>query len=130
MTLIALQDDLAEVKLAGRNHWVRIEDLRLWLDGQVTLLWREPDAYTGALEPGKKGPMVTWLDEELAAVQGRAPLAEPPVFYDESLVRQVRAFQSSKDLLPDGVVGPRTVIQINTETQADLPLLTRTGAQE
>jgi general secretion pathway protein A len=129
-TLVALQDDLAEVKLAGRNHWVRIEDLRLWLDGQVTLLWLKPDEYTGALEPGTALPMVTWLDAQLAEIQGRAPLAEPPAVYDESLVRQVRAFQSSKGLQPDGVVGPRTVIQINSETQVDLPLLTRSGAQE
>ena len=129
-TLIALQDDLAEVKLAGRNHWVRLEDLRLWLDGEVTLLWRKPEAYTGVLEPGTAGPMVSWLDAQLAAVQGRAPLAEPPAVYDESLVRQVRAFQSSKGLFADGVLGPRTVIQINAETQADLPLLTRSGAQE
>jgi general secretion pathway protein A len=129
-TLVALQDDLAEVKLAGRNHWVRLEDLRLWLDGEVTLLWRKPDGYTGVLEPGKTGSMVTWLDEQLAALQGRAPLAPPPVVYDESLVRQVRAFQSSRGLYPDGVLGPRTVIQINAATQADLPLLTRSGAQE
>jgi general secretion pathway protein A len=74
--------------------------------------------------------MVTWLDAQLAEIQGRAPLAEPPAVYDESLVRQVRAFQSSKGLQPDGVVGPRTVIQINSETQVDLPLLTRSGAQE
>ena len=129
-TLIALQDDLAEVKLAGRNHWVRLEDLRLWLDDRVTLLWRKPDAYTGVLEPGTAGPMVTWLDAQLAVIQGRAPLGEPPLVYDEGLIRQVRAFQSSKGLQPDGVVGPQTVIQMNTETQADLPLLTRSGAQE
>ena len=129
-TLIGLQDDLAEVKLAGRNHWVRLEDLRLWLDGEVTLLWRKPDAYTGVLEPGKTGPMVTWLDAQLAAIQGRVPMAQPPVVYDESLIRQVRAFQSSRGLLPDGVVGPQTVIQMNAATQADLPLLTRSGAQE
>lgn len=129
-TLIALQDDLAEVKLAGRNHWVRLEDLRLWLDGEVTLLWRKPDAYTGVLEPGKTGPMVTWLDAQLAAIQGRAPMAQSPVEYDESLIRQVRAFQSSRGLLPDGVVGPQTVIRMNAATQADLPLLTRSGAQE
>ena len=127
-TLVSMQDDNAQVKLAGRTHWVRLEDLRLWLDGQVTVLWRKPDAYSDVLEPGATGSMIAWLDERLATIQGRAPLSEPPATYDESLTRQVRRFQSSKGLRPDGAVGPLTVIQINTETQAELPLLLKTGA--
>jgi general secretion pathway protein A len=130
VTLFSLQDDLAQLKLVGRMHWVRLDDLRLWLDGQGTVVWRRPDGYTGLLEPGDTGPMVAWLDEQLAKIQGRPPLAQPPEFYDESLVRQVRRFQSSRGLRPDGIVGPRTVIQINTKTQADLPLLARLGAEK
>jgi general secretion pathway protein A len=118
------------LKLAGLNHWVRLEDLRLWLDGQVTVIWRRPDAYTGLLQPGGTGTMIAWLDQQLATIQGRAPLGQPPETYDESLIRQVRRFQSSKGLRPDGVVGPRTVIQINTATKEDLPLLERPGAEK
>lgn len=129
-TLVSLQNDLAQLKLAGLNHWVRLEDLRLWLDGQVTVIWRRPDAYTGLLQPGGTGTMIAWLDQQLATIQGRAPLGQPPETYDESLIRQVRRFQSSKGLRPDGVVGPRTVIQINTATKEDLPLLERPGAEK
>lgn len=129
-TLISMQEELAQLKLAGRMHWVRIEELRLWLDGQATVLWLKPDAYDGLLKPGAKGPMIAWLDEQLAKIQGRAPLSQPPDNYDESLIRQVRRFQSSKGLTPDGVVGPRTVIQINTATKTDLPLLLQQGAKE
>ena len=74
--------------------------------------------------------MVAWLDEQLAKIQGRPPLAPPPELYDDSLVRQVRRFQSSRGLRPDGIVGPRTVIQINTRTLADLPLLAQPGAEK
>ena len=129
VTLVSLQDDLAQLKLAGRMHWVRLDDRRLWLDGEVTVVWRRPEAYTDLLKPGDTGPMIAWLDEQLAKIQGRPPLAQAPEFYDESLVRQVRRFQSSRDLRPDGVVGPRTVIQINSTTQSDLPLLLRPGAE-
>jgi general secretion pathway protein A len=129
-TLVSLQNDLAQLKLAGLKHWVRLEDLRLWLDGQVTVIWRRPDAYTGLLQPGGTGTMIAWLDQQLATIQGRAPLGQPPETYDESLIRQVRRFQSSKGLRPDGVVGPRTVIQINTATKEDLPLLERPGAEK
>ena len=130
VTLVSIRNDLAQVKLAGRTHWVRLEDLRLWLDGPTTLLWRKPDAYTDVLLPGGVGPMITWLDQQLAAIQGRAPLSQPPATYSDSLIRQVRRFQSSKGLRSDGAVGPRTVIQINTETQADLPLLLQSGARD
>jgi general secretion pathway protein A len=129
-TLVSLDDDLALVKLVGRSHWVRVDDLRLWLDGATAVLWRKPEAYAGVLEPGGTGPMIAWLDEQLATIQGRAPLSEAPETYDDSLIRQVRRFQSSKGLLPDGVVGPKTVIQINTETQANVPTLLQSGAGE
>jgi general secretion pathway protein A len=129
-TLISMRDDLAQLLLAGSMHWVRLDDLRLWLDGRVAVVWRRPDAYAGLLAPGDAGPMIAWLDEQLATIQGRAPLAQLPENYDESLVRQVRRFQSSRGLRADGLVGPRTVIQINTETLADLPLLVRQGAEE
>ena len=129
-TLVLIQDDLAQVKLADRIHWVRLEDLRLWLDGPNTLLWRKPDAYANVLRPGGTGPMITWLDEQLASIQGREPLGQPPATYGDNLIRQVRRFQSNKELRPDGAVGPRTVIQLNTETQADLPLLLQSGTRE
>lgn len=122
-TLVSIQDNVAHVKLAGRDLRVRIEDLQLWTDGEFTILWRKPDAYTGAVQPGSTGTMIAWLDEQLAAIQGRAPSSQLPATYDENLQRQVRGFQSSRGLLADGVVGPLTVINLNTATQAGLPLL-------
>jgi len=95
----------------------------LWMDGEYTIFWRKPDAYTGALAPGGSGPMIAWLDEQLATIQGRPPSTALPETYDENLQRQVRGFQSSRGLLADGLVGPLTVININTATRTDVPLL-------
>ena len=128
VTLTALNKDTAEVLLAGEKHIVRVDDLQLWLDGQFAVLWRKPEDYTGILQLGGTGPMVNWLELKLATLQGRAPLSEPPVIYEESLIRQVRRFQSSQGLIADGVVGPNTIIQINTLTDSSLPMLQKQAA--
>ena len=126
-TLVSMQGDVAQVRLTGSTHRVRVADLQLWMDGGSTVLWRRPDAYVGALSPGGTGPMIAWVDQQLAAIQGREPLSEPPATYDENLARQVRSFQSSKGLQADGVVGPLTVIYLNTVAEPDLPLLLQPG---
>jgi general secretion pathway protein A len=59
----------------------------------------------------------------LAIVQGRQKLTtEEPVFDDE-LVKRVKEFQISKGLVPDGIVGPQTIIHLNLASENGDPLL-------
>jgi general secretion pathway protein A len=76
---------------------------------------------------GSRGPFVAWLERQLALVQGRENAPGRKV-YDQDMVRQVKEFQATNGLVPDGIVGPETMIRLSGAAQEDGPLLrTRAG---
>lgn len=87
----------------------------LWY-GEFLLLWQPPPASPeSALAPGMRGPAVLWLRRSLAAINAR-PI--PPVDsdrYDSGLEAEVRAYQASRRLTVDGLVGRLTQMMINAE---------------
>ncbi len=93
-----------------------------WL-GHYTLMWKTPSGYTGHIKPGDKGPLISWLDQQMALVNKREPQQGDTMFFDDSLTDQVRAFQLAEGLLADGIVGPRTIIQLNSSTGQGIPTL-------
>jgi general secretion pathway protein A len=121
--LISLSGDSATFYIGKKTLKVSLTDLEsLWL-GNFTLLWKKPPEYTGILKPGEQGPMVQWLDRKLALIQGQTPHAQDRSVYEEDLVKQVKAFQRDKGLIPDGIVGTKTIIHINTASHSRVPLL-------
>ena len=94
-----------------------------WL-GEYTLLWQMPPYYQYAIQPGSKGPVVQWLDQQLTRLYGQADGPTVRDSYSAVLVSQVKQFQSSAGLVADGVAGPNTLIQLNTRLGLDIPLLT------
>ena len=68
------------------------------------------------LEPGANGPRVVELRERLRQsgdLPGQPAVAEPELF-DEALSQAVQAFQRRNGIEPDGRVGKRTLIALNT----------------
>ena len=53
----------------------------------------------------------------------KEPVSE---LYDIGLVKEVRKFQVAHGLVPDGIVGPETVLHINTAVYNDFPTLSGT----
>jgi len=49
--------------------------------------------------------------------------ANDPQYFDNPLQKQVINFQRSRGLTPDGVVGKHTLIQLNTYTDRNVPVL-------
>ncbi|MEL6366338.1 MAG: AAA family ATPase [Pseudomonadota bacterium] len=119
---VTLSTPTSEIALAPgqlANHWY----------GEFLLLWQPPPASPKtALAPGMRGPAVLWLRQSLAAIVGE-PI--PPMDsdrYDNGLETQVRAYQASRRLVVDGLVGERTQMMINAEVgQPGAPTL---GAPE
>ncbi len=91
--------------------------------GDYSLPWRAPAVVQGTLRPGDKGPAVGWVIDHVARVQGRQPAANADPVYDDDLTRQVKRFQLSHGLVPDGDVGPRTLIRLVSETDDAAPRL-------
>ena len=72
--------------------------------------WRDFEALPQVLEPGQEGAAIRWLQASLREL-GFLSAAQTGVF-DTPTLHAVRAFQEAAALTPDGLVGPRTKIQL------------------
>ncbi len=123
VVLTSLQDKQATLDTGEQQFTVNTDELdHHWL-GEYSLLWQPPPFYKNALTPGNNGPMVQWLDQQMARLydQGGAPTISDN--YDGELIDKVKRFQLSKGLIPDGIAGPLTFIHLNTELGENTPLL-------
>ena len=99
----------------------------IWM-GDFSTLWRAPENHFEKTATGQAWPGGNWLTTELAKVPdtGDATAAVTPGTKQlpESAVRsQVYAFQLAHGLVPDGKVGPMTLMQLNRATGVDEPRL-------
>jgi general secretion pathway protein A len=91
------------------------------------LFWRPPPGYRGNLRPGDEDPFVSWLDAGLSRAEGWAPVLEESTQYDARLERNVKRFQLSRGLDPDGIIGSKTLIQLNSALGGSEPRLKAEG---
>jgi hypothetical protein len=83
--------------------------------GEYLILWRPPPLYYRLMARGARGKDVAWLKNRFAALHGEPPAAEQvAATFDGQLHDRVLAFQRVQGLKPDGIVGARTLIHINT----------------
>lgn len=94
----------------------------LW-SGDYLLLWRPPAVFRRTLGWGSEGEDVVWLRQFLAEISGRAMPEGRLAVFDGELRKAVVAFQESRGLKPDGMVGTHTLIHLNSA--ADLPEVPR-----
>ncbi len=121
--LVELGENWAVVDVAGEPVKVGLPALeRRWL-GEFTLFWRPPPGYRGNLRPGDEDPFVSWLDAGLSAAEGQAPVLEGGTRYNDRLERSVKRFQLSRGLDPDGIIGSKTLIQLNSALGGSEPRL-------
>jgi len=120
--VLALSDDAGQLLVSGKIMDVPYAELEKRWPGNYTILWRVPAEYHTPIWPGARGRSVEWLGQQLSRLNGGVQLVAGDR-YDEKLVEQVRLFQMRQGLIVDAVVGPKTVIHLNTHTRTDLPLL-------
>jgi general secretion pathway protein A len=79
--------------------------------GRFELLWQRPEVTL--LRPGDSGPAVRWVRERLAAFEGRPDIGDDATTFDPGLQQRVLRFQAAQGLKADGLVGTRTMIQLD-----------------
>lgn len=118
-----LDDTVARVRIAGDVYNLPVSALQDQWYGDYTVLWRPPVA-SAVLKVGDSGPDVRWLRAQLQRVLGAVPPVSDPDRFDSALEARVERFQRRHALRPDGIVGGRTLIQLNSASdRADTPRL-------
>ena len=123
--LNTLDDRGAGFALGGQTRTVAIGALAAQWSGQYALLWRMPSEAHDNIRLGERGPAVAWLARELAQVQGRAAPPVGDALFDGDLLRRVKQYQLGAGLIPDGLVGPRTLMRLAGATDKTAPTLSR-----
>ncbi len=123
VTLTALDGKQATVDTGEHQYIISTDELdRSWL-GEYSLLWQPPPFYKNALAPGDNGPLVQWLDQQMARLYQQSGTPTISDLYNDELIDRVKRFQLGKGLIPDGIAGPLTFIHLNTELGENTPLL-------
>ena len=125
VTLISLGSQTATVRAGADTQTVSLAALSKQWRGEFATLWRVPPAYQGRITPG---PMVAWLETQLAQAAGEAPgggggSGAGTHRYDAHLQARVSAFQRSQGLKVDGFAGPITLMQLSRAAGIDEPRL-------
>lgn len=75
---------------------------------------------TGKIEPGDQGPRVKQVAERLLATGELPAFGADPQLYDPALEGAVKAFQKAHGLNADGVIGKRTIEEMNVPAEERL----------
>jgi hypothetical protein len=126
-TLVELDEHRLTLDLGPKHLTFPLDQVLPYWRGHYILLWKPIYQNMSMLYPGNNSWMVRRLRWQLAEIG--MPVSTAPdgaSIYDEELKRQVIAFQTSRGIKPDGIVGPHTMIHLNTVTQSpDIPMLER-----
>lgn len=120
-TLSSMGESSITLKIGGLQYNISQADLINHWTGNYTLLWRMPPDHRTSIKPGDSGRDIVWLDVHLAGILGNEPRAVDDIVFDAILQEQVRMFQLSAGLIPDGIVGTKTWIQIHSRALKDVP---------
>ncbi|MCK4833525.1 MAG: peptidoglycan-binding protein, partial [Gammaproteobacteria bacterium] len=119
ITITSIRDNLATIYSNNTEYTISLNDIDRYWYGQFILLWHKPDEYSAAITPGDRGNIVSWLNTQFFGDRA----TDNSNNYDDTLIKKVKAFQAQHGLTADGIVGPVTIIHLNTKAGMDVPTL-------
>ncbi|MEH6557589.1 MAG: AAA family ATPase [Oceanicoccus sp.] len=112
--LIHIDNQQATLSYNGEKIDVPLALLgELWT-GDFTIIWHPADSYENPFSENFRGPVVTWLAEKFAQLDGQSQLLSHEEF-NAVLAERVKIFQRSHQLQDDGVVGLMTLLKLNEQ---------------
>ncbi len=122
ITITSIDKNLATVFSNNKAYSVKLDDIDKHWYGSFILLWRKPEHYSSVITPGDSSDIITWLNTQLIKIN-KTQLTDIISVYDDHLIDKVKAFQLQQGLTADGIVGPVTIIHINTQSGIKTPSL-------
>ncbi len=110
--LVSLEGERATLAVDGKAYTYPLEEIDQVWDGSFIFVWKAPPIRSRLITRGMQGADVAWLRAKIDALEGRTSEDPGPAVYDASLERRVVAFQRSRALTPDGLVGDETLLQL------------------
>lgn len=144
VALLALENDLATIRLGGQHLSVTLDELDAVWYGQYSVLWKLPPLPSALIRANGTPAEREWLSRRLDQIEAMQAVmkvgsggyeagAQRLVLSNEasSLEERLRAFQLGVGLVPDGIAGSQTLIHMNTLLDPDVPRLkvNRLGVQ-
>jgi general secretion pathway protein A len=125
-TLVGLTAETATLIIGGRELTYSLGEIEAAWDGPFIMLWKPPALSARVIEPGARGRDVQWLRQRLDELEGKATEVPNRNIYDEELQERVKAFQRSRALRPDAIVGEETLAHLSITQRDGRPSLTAT----
>ncbi len=127
VVMAQLKHDKALFIASGKQYELALSTIASHWFGEYLMLWQRPPIRRELLKPGQMGDSVEWLAGTLQKLQLYEATGQE-VRLDGSLLGAFKRFQFSNGLMPDGVLGPMTLIHLNTACDLTGPRLYPPGA--
>ncbi|BES71637.1 ExeA family protein [Marinobacter nanhaiticus D15-8W] len=124
-TLVNLENGIARLMLGDERLDLPLETVdRYWL-GDYSLVWRLPPYQSTLVPSGEAVSEEAWLSARLMELITtlESNVARQDELIASSLQEQIQWYQSRNGLIPDGIAGAKTLIQMNSDLYPSIPTL-------
>jgi len=119
VAITEIHNDIATVYSGGKSFKITLNQLDQYWHGTFVLLWKEPSGYTSPVKQGESDVIINWLQSQFDISGGTST----GNLYSRELSTKVRAFQKKHHLISNGIIGPITIIHLNTQSNKEIPTL-------
>jgi general secretion pathway protein A len=128
-TVVALDEQNATLDFGGRRHTFPLSEIDPYWEGPFILLWKAPALSSVPIMPGTHGKDVEWVRQQFAELDGVPGGGRNRQVFDDDLRARVIAFQRSRSLMADGIVGEETLTHLSAALRdPKVPRLRRAGS--